>query len=292
MFSSVEMANFATDFPIMKKTALTYSILLALTMAMTMLSGCSGYSKALKSSDYDYRYEFAKALYIDGKYTNASSMIEDCVLRFRGSEKAEEAVFLLANCYYNMKDYISASQYFQTYYKTYPRGQFATQARFLSGKSLYFDTPDPRLDPTSTYAAISELQMFLETNPYSDYADECNEMIYDMYDRLVEKEMKSATLYYNLGNFRGNNYESCIITAQNAMKNFPYTKYREELSFLVLKAYYKMAEESVEIKKIDRFRNTIDEYYSFKNEFPESQYMKEADKMFQASEKYVNKAKS
>ncbi|MCQ2110047.1 MAG: outer membrane protein assembly factor BamD [Bacteroidaceae bacterium] len=276
----------------MKKTALTYSILLALTMAMTMLSGCSGYSKALKSSDYDYRYEFAKALYIDGKYTNASSMIEDCVLRFRGSEKAEEAVFLLANCYYNMKDYISASQYFQTYYKTYPRGQFATQARFLSGKSLYFDTPDPRLDPTSTYAAISELQMFLETNPYSDYADECNEMIYDMYDRLVEKEMKSATLYYNLGNFRGNNYESCIITAQNAMKNFPYTKYREELSFLVLKAYYKMAEESVEIKKIDRFRNTIDEYYSFKNEFPESQYMKEADKMFQASEKYVNKAKS
>lgn len=286
------MANFATDFPIMKKTALTYSILLALTMAMTMLSGCSGYSKALKSSDYDYRYEFAKALYIDGKYTNASSMIEDCVLRFRGSEKAEEAVFLLANCYYNMKDYISASQYFQTYYKTYPRGQFATQARFLSGKSLYFDTPDPRLDPTSTYAAISELQMFLETNPYSDYADECNEMIYDMYDRLVEKEMKSATLYYNLGNFRGNNYESCIITAQNAMKNFPYTKYREELSFLVLKAYYKMAEESVEIKKIDRFRNTIDEYYSFKNEFPESQYMKEADKMFQASEKYVNKAKS
>lgn len=292
MFSSVEMANFATDFPTMKKTAFKYQALLSLLMALTLLTGCSGYNKVLKSSDYDYRYEFAKALYIDGKYTNASSMIEDCIIRFRGSDKAEEAVFLLANCYFNIQDYISAAQYFQTYYRTYPNGMYATDAKFLSGKSLYFDTPDPRLDPTSTYAAISELQTFLETFPYSDYTDECNAMIYEMYDRLVEKELKSATLYYNLGNFRGNNYQSCIITAQNAMKDFPYTKYREELSFLVLKAYYKMADESVEIKKIDRFRDAIDEYYSFKNEFPESQYMKEAEKMFQASEKYVNKAKS
>jgi outer membrane protein assembly factor BamD len=31
---------------------------------------------------------------------------------------------------------------------------------------------------------------------------------------------------------------------------------------------------------MDRFRETIDEYYGFRNEFPDSKYMKEADKIF------------
>jgi len=257
-----------------------------------LMTGCSGYSKVLKTTDYNYKYEYAKSLYIEGRYQNASSLLEECMIRFRGTDNAEDVVFMLASCYYNMNDFLSASQYFQTYYKTNPNGAYAEEARFLSGKSLYYDTPDSRLDPSSTYGAISELQSFLEVYPGSRYTKESNDMIYEMYDRIVEKELRSATLYYNLGNYLGNNYRSCIITAQNAMKDYPYTKYREELSFLVLKATFMMAEESVEIKKIDRYRDAIDEYYSFKNDYPDSKYMKDADKMFQTSEKYVNKVKA
>ena len=48
-----------------------------------------------------------------------------------------------------------------------------------------------------------------------------------------------------------------------------------------------MAINSIEEKKIDRYRETVDEYYAFKNEFPESKYLKEAEKIFNASTKEI-----
>ena len=109
----------------------------------------------------------------------------------------------------------------------------------------------------------------------------------EIYRKLRAGCMESAILYYNLGNYLGNNYESCVITAQNALKDYPYTDYREELSILILRARYEMAIYSVEDKKMDRYRETIDEYYAFKNEFPESKYLKEAEKIFNESQKVI-----
>lgn len=58
------------------------------------------------------------------------------------------------------------------------------------------------------------------------------------------KDYLAAKLYYDLGSYTGNstysttgnNYLSCIVTAQNALKDYPYTKMREDLSILVLRA--------------------------------------------------------
>ena len=75
-------------------------------------------------------------------------------------------------------------------------------------------------------------------------------MIFALQDKLVLKELYSARLYYNLGNYMGNNYLSCVITAQNALKDYPYTDYREDLSILILRAKYEMAVNSVEDKKM------------------------------------------
>jgi outer membrane protein assembly factor BamD len=40
-------------------------------------------------------------------------------------------------------------------------------------------------------------------------------------------------------------------------------------------------------RRVERFRDAIDEYYAFQNEFPESQYMKEAKSIFNHSERVV-----
>ena len=109
----------------------------------------------------------------------------------------------------------------------------------------------------------------------------------EIYRKLRAGGMESAILYYNLGNYLGNNYESCVITAQNALKDYPYTDYREDLSILILRAKYEMAINSIEEKKVDRYRETIDEYYAFKNEFPESKHLKEAERIFNESTKVI-----
>ena len=129
--------------------------------------------------------------------------------------------------------------------------------------------------------------MFMEYFPNSTKKQEAQDMIFALQDKLVLKELYSANLYYNLGNYLGNNYESCVITAQNALKDYPYTDYREELSILILRARHEMAIYSVEDKKMDRYRETVDEYYAFKNEFPESKYLKEAEKIFNESQKVI-----
>ena len=261
--------------------------LFILLLPLLLLAGCTQYAKVQKSMNFEYKYELAKAYYVEGEYSQASSLLEDMLAFTKGTMYAEEALYMLSMCYYNMKDYVTASHYFTTYFNTYPRGVYAETARFMSARALYLDTPDPRLDQSSTIKAIGEIQVFTEYYPYSKYRDEAHSMLYELHDRLVEKEFRSAQLYYDLGNYMGNNYRACIITAQNALNDYPYTKLREDLSMLVLRARYSMAKESVQEKMIDRYRDALDEYYAFKNEYPESKYLKEAEKIFHDTQKVL-----
>ncbi|MDR0939455.1 MAG: outer membrane protein assembly factor BamD [Mediterranea sp.] len=257
--------------------------------AAAILSSCGEYNQLLKSTDYEYKYEAAKNYFAKGQYARSATLLNELITILKGTDKAEESLYMLGMSYYNQGDYQTAAQTFITYYNTYPRGTFTELARFHAGKALYLDTPDPRLDQTSTFHAIQQLQSFLEYFPNSSKDKEAQDMVFALQDKLVEKELGAARLYYNLGTYLGNNYLSCVITAQNALKDYPYTDYREELSILVLRAKYEMAVNSVLDKRMDRYRDTVDEYYAFKNEFPESKYLKEAEKIFSASEKVVGK---
>lgn len=276
---------------IMKNIVYLY-LLIALVVSSCRSSNSLG--NEYKDMDIDYMYETAKAYYLDGNYNKASDLLETMVTMLKGGDKAEESIMLLAMCYYNSKDYETASQYFKLHYSNYPRGEYAEYSRFYSGKSLYMDITEPELDQSGTYVAINELQLFMEYFPLSKYRDEAQDLIAKMQDVLVKKEYLSAKLYYDLGDYMaymGNNYEACIITAQNALKDFPYTALREDISMLILKARYKMARSSVLEKKVERYRNTVDEYYAFKTEFPESKYLEEAEKYYNEASKFVENNK-
>lgn len=262
------------------------NILITLLAAL-LLSSCGEYNKLLKSTDYEYKYEAAKNYFAKGQYNCAATLLNELIAILKGTDKAEESLYMLGMSYYNQNDYQTAAQTFTQYYNVYPRGTFTELARFHAGKALYLDTPEPRLDQSGTYNAIQQLQMFLEYFPNSAKKDEAQNMIFALQDKLVMKEYLSAKLYYNLGNYLGNNYESCVITAQNALKDYPYTNMREDLSILILRAKYEMAVFSVEDKREERYREAVDEYYAFKNEFPESKYMKDADRIFKEAQKIL-----
>ena len=85
----------------------------------------------------------------------------------------------------------------------------------------------------------------------------------------------------------GNNYESAIIVARNAVKDYPYSKYKEDLELLILKARFQEADLSVDERKADRFREVLDEYYSFINNYPDSPNRREAENIFKIASKYV-----
>lgn len=268
----------------MKIKNLVYSLLV-----VALFASCNEYNKVLKSTDANLKYEYAKMYYDQAKYSRSATLLEDVVPYFRGTEDAEDALFKLAMSYYKMNDYVSAGEYFSRYCNSYPRGHYTKEARFNLAYGDYKDSPDARLDQDVTLRAIKELDNFIEVYPGDVLADSATMMRLELTDKLCYKEYLSAKLYLDLGSYMGNNYESAVITAHNAQNDYPYSKYREDLSFVIFKARYEAARISVEDRKEERLREAFDEYYTFTNDYPEGKYTKDVAKMFERINKELEK---
>lgn len=259
-------------------------------MIAVLFSSCGEYNKILKSTDYELKYSYAKKYFNKKEFSKSATLLDELVTIFKGTANAEESLYLLAQSYYGQKDYLTASQYFNTYYTTYPKGEYTELSRYYSGYGLYLDSPDPRLDQTQTYKAISELQLYLEYYPQSERAKEAQNIMFELQEKLAYKELMATRLYYNLGTYMGNNYLSSVITAQSALKNYPYSKYREEFMYYVIQSKYDLALVSVEEKLQGRYRDVVDEYYNYMNEYPEGKYVKQVKKFYDYASKRINDA--
>ena len=256
-------------------------------ISILLFCSCGEYQKAQKSQDFNYKFEYAKRAFNEKRFVQASTLLQECITVFKGSDKAEESLYLLAMSNYENKDYASAGVYFKSYYTRFPKGKYAEDARFYSGYGYYLDSPEPQLDQSITVKAIEELQAFLDYFPRSDKVSIAQNAIFELQDKLTLKQLQNAQLYYNLGNYMGNNFESAIIVAKNAVKDYPYSKYKEELEMLILKSRYQEAVNSIEERKADRFRDVIDEYYSFINNYPDTKNREEADNILKIARRYV-----
>ncbi|MBQ9668783.1 MAG: outer membrane protein assembly factor BamD [Prevotella sp.] len=273
----------------MKKTVLYMGCLLLL------LTGCAGeFNKVYKSTDMDYRYEYAKQAFAEGKYTRAVGLLEGLITSKKGREDAEESLYMLGMAEYMSHDYESASATFKKYHQTYPKGIYAEQASFYTGQALYEGAPEPRLDQTPTIGAINAYQQFMDFYPDSHLRSQAQQRLFELQDKLVQKELLSAQLYYNLGGYFGNinsnnesNYISSIITAQNALKSYPYSKWREDFSLIIMKSKFELAENSSEDKRMERYRDAEDEAYGFLNEYPESKNCEMAQRFIAKCKKVV-----
>lgn len=258
-----------------------------LILSLGLLSSCGEYQRVLKTNDASVKYDYAKKWYDEGKYAQSASVLTEIVGTFKGTERAEETLYMLGMCNYYNKDYVAAGTYLHTYYTRYPKGKYAEDAHYYCGMGYYKDSPDVQLDQTGTVAAIDELTAFLEFYPTSSRIPEVQNVIYELQDKLALKQLQNAQLYYNLGTYGGNNFQSAIIVAQNALKKYPYSVYKEQFDMLILKSRFKEAELSVSEKQSERFRGVIDQYYNFINAYPESNYRSEADNILKISSKYV-----
>ncbi len=262
-----------------------YSFLLF--VSLFIFASCGEYQKLLKSNDPELKYTKAVEYFDKGDFMRASTLFDEISTYYKGTERSETILNYIARSYMGQKDYFSASEYYKTYIKTYPKGTYITEAKFMIGYCYYLDSPDARLDQTATFKAITALQEFIDVFPESERVAEAIKLLDEMTNKLAYKEYLNSKLYFNLGNYLGNNYESAVITAQNALKKYPSTKYREEFALIILESKYQQAVQSIDEKKIDRYRNTIDEYYNYINEFPEGKMRKQADKIFNESKKIV-----
>lgn len=247
---------------------------------------CSKYQKLLKSSDTELKYNAAVDYYEKGKYDRAIPLLEELIPLFRGSEKSEKVNYLY--CYSNFQENLlySAAYHFKKFSITFPNSEHAQKMLFMNGYCLYLLSPSPTLDQTETFNAINSLQLFVNTFPENELVDSSNVLMDNLRSKLEEKSYLNAKQYYKIFNFK-----AAIVALNNTLKDFPDTKYKEEISFLILKSHYLLTNNSVSSKKVERIDNTIEAYYNFVDSYKESKYTKEAQQIFSKMSEERNKIK-
>lgn len=257
---------------------------LVLIPFLLFLFGCSKYQRLLKSDDYNAKYEAAIDLYDKGKYERALPLLEELTPLFRGTDKAEKVYYYYCYTNYNLDFLYEASYHFKKYSTTFPSSKHTEEALFMSGYCKYLLSPIPSLDPTDTYNAINELQLFANTFPEHNLLDSTNHLMDKLRSKLEDKSFNNAKQYYQIYD-----YKAALIALNNTLRDFPDTKYSEEIALLLVKSNYYLAVNSIKEKKLQRFNETIEAYLNFVDSYKESKYSKEAESLYTKALEQKNK---
>ncbi|OFX78889.1 MAG: hypothetical protein A2X12_12215 [Bacteroidetes bacterium GWE2_29_8] len=265
-----------------------FNLFIIVLLFTVIIIGCSEHQKLVKSNDYNKKYDKAIEYYNKGDFYRSQQLLEDMLLYFRGTEKAEKIHYYYAYCNYRTSNFILANFYFKNFTKTFPRSQYAQECLYMSAFCSFLESPESSLDQTSTYQAMKELQNFANTYPNSDSISKCNKLIDVLRFKLETKYFDQAMLYFKI-----QDYKASVISFKNLMKDFPTTSYKDQALLYIIKANYYYAKNSIDSKKADRYNDAIEAYKEFKAQVAQgSKYYKDADSFYKNSIKEYTKYKS
>jgi outer membrane protein assembly factor BamD len=254
-----------------------------------LLGSCSPFSKLQKSGSDDEKYKGAIQYYKKGDWYRAGLLFEELIPVLKGSTESEMAQFYYAYTQYQQQQYLLSATLFKKFYETFARSEYAQEAMYMYAYSLYKDTPSFNLDQSNTLTATSALQDFVNAYPDSKYKEESTKLILELRGKLERKAYEKAKLYYKTSGFNIASYKSSVIAINNFQKEFPDSEYNEELAFLKVDAEFSLAQNSLEIKQKERYQEAIGYHQAFVDKYPNSQFLKQSEKMFETSQKEIDR---
>jgi outer membrane protein assembly factor BamD len=259
-------------------------LVVALITMTVLVSSCSDFKKLQKGTDLNAKYEAAVKYYEKGDYLKAQILLEELIPLYRGQGRAEDLLFYYAQTTFELGDYTLAQYHFKTFARTYPQSPRAEECLYMSAYCYYLNSPAYSLDQTDTYKAIQEFQLFIDHYPQSARMEDANRIIDTMREKLERKAYETAKLYYQTGDYR-----AAVVSFNIVLKEFPGTKYKEEIHYLIIRSNYLLAVNSIEGKKEERLNSAIESYRKFIGLFPEGSYRKQADSVHQSIQKLKEK---
>ncbi|EMR03245.1 outer membrane protein assembly factor BamD [Cesiribacter andamanensis] len=169
----------------------------------------------------------------------------------------------------------------------YGRSPQAEEALFMHGYSLYLQSPNYKLDQTSTLDAINAMQNFINLYPRSEYKERATLVLDELQHKLAKKAYDNAKLYYNVSR-----YKAALIVLENFSEDFPDSEYNEEVAFLRIQAAYELAKNSLPRLQQERYNDVMDIYLSFIDRYPESAWGREAERLYVNSQAELARMKN
>lgn len=251
------------------------------------LASCSKFRKIEKSEDWRVKYDAALNYYENKDYYRAGALFEQILPIVRGLPEGEKVQFYFAYTQYQEKFYLLAAHHFKVFYQTYARSEFAQEAQFMHAYSLYANSPAYNLDQTSSIEAVIAMQNFLNKYPNSKFRDDATKVIDEIQEKLERKGYENAKQYYKL-----ERHKAAVVAFETFKNDFPDSEFNEEIAFLKFMAQYDLANKSILSKQLERYRQANEYYLEFIDQYPDSEYIREAEKKYNDSlEKVTELAK-
>ena len=262
----------------------TFSYAVCGAVLAALLAGCSGINALIKSGQPELIYSKALEYYKIGKWQRASTLFESAQPYYTGTSREDSISFFNARCKYKNRDFDTASTLLDDFRRKFGRSAFIEDAEGMYALCFYYLSPGPSRDQTMTGHALIAINEFMSRYPQSDRVENFRKINTELTERLHEKAYLNAYTYYKTGK-----YKSAIVAFKNALKQYPESKRREEIMYLIVDSGYRLASNSISEKQTDRYLSMLDSYLSFKEEFPESTHIKSLDRMAQQARDYLDR---
>ncbi len=220
---------------------------LLFTVVVVLFVGCSS-SDNLKNMSAQERFDHGKKLFDDGEFTDAKKDFEQVKLQFPGSSVADDAMYYLAECFYNREEFLLASEEYKSIKRNLQGSPFLPLAQYKIAMCFYNLAPQSHLDQEYSVRAIDAFQTFIEYYPTHELVADATQKIRELNGRLAEKDYNAADLYMKLGY-----YKSAVYYYNSVVDKFHDTKFAEPAHFKLAKALFSRKLYKDAKKEIDKF---------------------------------------
>ena len=238
-----------------------------------LFTSCETPEKLMKNPDINYKLKVATDWYNKKEYYKCIPIFEELMGLMKGQRSTEDIYFMYCMANYHQGDYMLAAYHFKSFANTYPTSSKAEECLFMAAMSNGKLSPKYELDQSYTTKAIDAFQSFINQYPQSKRVDTANRMIVSFRKKLERKALANAELYY-----KTENYKAAAVSFKNLLTQWPDIDNVERILFMVVKSYNKYAENSIAIRRVERYHSVMDAYKEFIYKFPSSQYVAEAAK--------------
>ncbi len=249
-----------------------------MSLILLLSTSCSKFRRIQNSPDWRLKYDAALAYYEDEEYYKANVLLEEILPIIRGTKEAELGNFIFAYTYYHLDQFILSAHHFKDFVRVFGRSEYVQEARFMNAFSLYMQSPEYNLDQTSTLEALAALQEYINLYPASSATEEAEQLMDELERKLEKKAFENARLYYKI-----RRYKSALIIFENFHRDYPDSKFREEVYFMGIETIYEYAKVSIPEKQEERYQETIKRYQDFVDKYPNSRFLENASQFYEKS---------
>jgi outer membrane assembly lipoprotein YfiO len=168
-----------------------------LAAGLLLLTGCATtVPPGGLGSEADFLH--GKKLFDDGRYLQAVQSLEAFRNEHPGSDRVDDAIFLLGTAHQKLGENLLARDEFDRLLRDFPQSKHREDAQYERAMSWLADARPPALAPEASQAALEAFQTYLGNYPQGAHGEEADRYIRVCLDRLAVKAYLNGQTYLML----------------------------------------------------------------------------------------------